>query len=533
MADVPPQGSVAPSVQSLLDALDARSRAQAEDAAGRLLGHALDRVGEALATIDQRLSSLEQRGDNAAVFTQVVELGARLERFEQAFYRAVSEGGDGSDVVRNIEGVVRQGTADYVRALESLRERQQNELSELRTTLEEVVRNEAEAAAAAAPASPAPEPVDLTPLIVRLDEVSAKIQRPSTDAMRDLAERLEGQVDRLHESFPRLNELRQSWSDEFRPVAERLQAVEEAIGRTADVPADLPEVAGRMESAVERLAGLEEQLRERDATLGQLDGRMEGLESRVRAHLAGLTERVEGVMGAVTTAGARDDSAQLGNIESSVSRLVEAVTALDRRLERAEQGVGSERAAVEQIQSDLLRLVEQSQTSASVADEGDILGEVMEVLSALPESFAAPDVPSAADVANAVRDALSKELALLREPVEPAKTVSADEIAEKVVASLPAPPEPPAAPEVPSAEDTASKVRDLLHREFELLTQRVAALSASIEGTRTLLDRHVEDTAQSLGRRATEVGRKLAADLGFRPKKDERRDPRELNRGGH
>ena len=519
MADVPPQGPAAPSVQALLDALDARSRTQAEDAAGRLLGHALDRVGEALASIEQRLGTLEAKGDNAAVFTQVVELGARLERFEQAFYRAVSEGGDGSDVVRNIETVIRQGTGDYVKALESLRERQQAELEAMRATLEEVVRHETQAAAQTAGPAQA-EPVDLTPLIVRLDEVSAKIQRPTTDAMRELAERLEAQLDRLHESFPRLNELRQSWNDELRPVADRLQAVEEAVGRTADVPANLPEVASRLEGAVERLAGLEGQLHERDAALGQLDGRMEGLESRVRAHLAGLTERVEGVMGAVA-------------------------------------GIGQQ-------------------------PEGDLLGEVTAVLAALPDAFAAPEipsadeiakavrailpappaqteVPSAEDIASAVRAALAGELAALREPAgsDPAleqlrndiqalaakempaveiprvEVPTADEIAERVVASLPAPAEPPAVPDIPSVEDMAAKVRDVLHREFELLTQRVAAMQSSLEATRTLLDQHVEDTAQSLGRRATEVGRKLAADLGFRPRKEERREPRGLNRGGH
>ena len=537
MADVPPQGSAAPSVQALLDALDARSRSQAEDAAGRLLGHALDRVGEALASIEQRLGTLEQRGDNAAVFTQVVELGARLERFEQAFYRAVSEGGDGSDVVRNIETVVRQGTADYVRAVESMRERQQAELDSLRTTLAEVVRTEAQAAA---PNPVQPEPVDLTPLIVRLDEVSAKIQRPTTDAMREVAERLEGQVDRLHESFPRLTELRQSWKEELQPVAERLQAVEEAIARTADVPADLPEVAGRLEGAVDRLASLESQLRERDEALGQLDGRMEGLESRVRAHLAGLTERVEGVMGAVSSGSSRDDERrQLGDIAAGVSSLGDRISAVDQRLERSEQESGSNRSGLEQLQRDIQRIGEQiAELGETAPGDADLLDEVTKVLSALPESFSAPEGPSAESIAAAVRTALAEDLAALKQaaakelPSLP-EIPSADEIAERVVAALPAPPEPAPAPEVPSAEDTATKVKDLLHREFEMLTQRVAAMSASLEATRTLLDQHVEDTAQSLGRRASEVGRKLAADLGFRPRKDERRDPRELNRGGH
>lgn len=488
MADVPPQAP--PSVQSLLDALDARSRSQAEDAAGRLLGHSLDRVGEALASIEQRLGALESRNDGAAVFTQVVELGARLERFEQAFYRAVSEGGDGSDVVRNIETVVRQGTADYVRALEALRERQQGELSSLRAVVDELAQREP---APVQPAVELPPPVDLAPLIVRLDEVSAKIQRPSTDTMRELAERMEAQLDRLHESFPRLNELRQSLAEEMRPLSERVGAVEAAVTRAADVPGDLPAVASRLEAVTDQLLALEGQFEERDASLAQLDGRMDGLESRVRAHLAGLTERLEAIMGAVTdTSGVRERDERVTAVAGVLERLDSSVGSLREAVERSEQQRGAERSAIEQLQQD-------------VRHHG-------ETIAGLPDTFPAADA-LAAEVARSMP--------------------TADEVAAHVVKALPPFPELPAAVAPPSAEELAAKVRDVLHREFELLTQRVASLSVSLEATRTLLDQHVEDTAQSLGRRATEAGRKLAADLGFRPRKDDRRDPRELGRGGH
>jgi chaperonin cofactor prefoldin len=62
-------------------------------------------------------------------------------------------------------------------------------------------------------------------------------------------------------------------------------------------------------------------------------------------------------------------------------------------------------------------------------------------------------------------------------------------------------------------------VNETVHREAELLTQRVAALSVTLEGIRALMATHAEDTANSLGRKASEVGRKLAGDLGIRPKK--------------
>lgn len=44
----------------------------------------------------------------------------------------------------------------------------------------------------------------------------------------------------------------------------------------------------------------------------------------------------------------------------------------------------------------------------------------------------------------------------------------------------------------------------------------LAALAAAVDALRVLLQAHVDDTAQSLGRRAGEVGRRLASDLGLR-----------------
>jgi hypothetical protein len=70
-----------------------------------------------------------------------------------------------------------------------------------------------------------------------------------------------------------------------------------------------------------------------------------------------------------------------------------------------------------------------------------------------------------------------------------------------------------------STSDPAGEVGDVVRREAELLTQRVAALSVTLESIRTLMADHAEETANSIGRKASEVGRKLAGDLGIRPKK--------------
>lgn len=42
------------------------------------------------------------------------------------------------------------------------------------------------------------------------------------------------------------------------------------------------------------------------------------------------------------------------------------------------------------------------------------------------------------------------------------------------------------------------------------------AVLAAVEDLRRLLQAHVEETANSLGRRATDAGRRLASDLGLR-----------------
>jgi hypothetical protein len=76
-------------------------------------------------------------------------------------------------------------------------------------------------------------------------------------------------------------------------------------------------------------------------------------------------------------------------------------------------------------------------------------------------------------------------------------------------------------------------LEDLVRRETELLTQRVAALAVGVEATRALLEQQQNDAENRIGRKAGEVTRRLAADFGIRtgrsgPGSRGRRDPREL-----
>jgi hypothetical protein len=79
----------------------------------------------------------------------------------------------------------------------------------------------------------------------------------------------------------------------------------------------------------------------------------------------------------------------------------------------------------------------------------------------------------------------------------------------------------------------SSTLEDLVRKETELLTQRVAALAVGVEATRALLEQQQMDAENRIGRKAGEVTRRLAADFGIRtgrsaPGGRGRRDPREL-----
>jgi hypothetical protein len=82
-------------------------------------------------------------------------------------------------------------------------------------------------------------------------------------------------------------------------------------------------------------------------------------------------------------------------------------------------------------------------------------------------------------------------------------------------------------------DERAERIAATVRREAELLTQRVASLAVGVEAARALLEQHVADTEQSVGRKATEFTRRVAADFGIRTKgrTGGRRDPRELGPG--
>ncbi len=62
---------------------------------------------------------------------------------------------------------------------------------------------------------------------------------------------------------------------------------------------------------------------------------------------------------------------------------------------------------------------------------------------------------------------------------------------------------------------------EVVDRRADALERHLAGLEEALASLRSLLQLHADDSAHSLGRRAGEVGRRLASDLGFRPRRDE------------
>jgi hypothetical protein len=213
---------------------------------------------------------------------------------------------------------------------------------------------------------------------------------------------------------------------------------------------------------------------------------VEALDQRARqAGSEGATTVVRGVLASVAES--------LSRIESRLERLEERVA---ERAAEDEEGATS--ALVDQVQGGLgafnSRLARLEEAFIQAVEDSGPEAVVDQVRSAVEEIVAGtgrtdPEV-------GAALAALAAQMPALQEAVErgPARLGAIEEALEAV----------------------REELTGLVHKEAELLTQRVAALSVAVETTRSVLDGHVEETANSLGRKATEAGRRLAADLGLR-----------------
>jgi hypothetical protein len=254
---------------------------------------------------------------------------------------------------------------------------------------------------------------------------------------------------------------------------------------------------GTMEAAMRSLQADQDQAGELRHALSQL-GRVEGIEadlSEIRAALvdhpaatvydaiAHLTLQVDTLVAqpgpgpamAMVAAGLSERFEQrTQGLVDLLQEHAEVVPALTEQVERAMQGLV---AAVEGRQAGLDALLDTVQAVASAIEGmGARIDEAR-------DRFVA--VFRAGEDLHAAMDSLRK--------AEEAIRATAQMIEDQGMAGLTA----------------------VVREESELLAQRISAISVSLDSVQALLAGHVQDSAHSLGRKASEAGRRLVADLGL------------------
>lgn len=257
---------------------------------------------------------------------------------------------------------------------------------------------------------------------------------------------------------------------------------------TASIPealaADRTGIAERLDLTVVSFATAAESLRsDLAARLDRVDAVPEDLAGRVQSFIevqfAELARRED----AVATA--------LHDLRAGVER-AGADPALAGTVDRVRQVVEGQQGDVVAMRDALRSLFDSVERQGSVsAQVAELLLENRAAVAREVERLQSIVTSNAGELAERVRDAT--------------QTMRAD------VQAMAATGEDPR-----QLDAVADRISESVRRESELLTQRVAALSVAVEALRSMLDAHVEETSNSIGRKASEVGRKLAADFGIR-----------------
>ncbi|MDP9442724.1 MAG: hypothetical protein M3P34_11230 [Actinomycetota bacterium] len=269
---------------------------------------------------------------------------------------------------------------------------------------------------------------------------------------------------------------------------------------------------------------------------------------------------VEAIDARARQAGSEGAATLLRGTLSSVS---EVLTAIQDRLDRLEDlladrpepatsisdqvqaGLASFNARLGRLEEAFVRAVEDSGSGTDVVEQlrQTVLGALQEApvpddprLDALAARLEGLD-RQLADQADVIRR-LVERVEAARQMVERVEEAGTDELVllrRSLESLVEAQGQTPVETPGDSGSELADQVKEVVRREAELLTQRVAALAVGVEATRALLEQHVEETENSLGRKASEVTRRLASDLGLRSRRAQpgggRRDPRQLGPG--
>lgn len=556
-------GPDAASVAALVEAIDARARQAGQESAGTLLKGMLQSVSEVLTAIEGRLDHVEElllerssgdEGGGGAVASAVQEglatFHARLGRLEEAFVRAVDDNDSGTQaMVDSVRDAVVVALASAPAPVPAVPEPVAVDLGPLVERLKTL-----EVAVSAPP--PVLEPVDLGPVERRLAAVEQAVRapvdlRPVVEQMAPLGARLAELEQLLRSRGNERVDAGASVRAALAPVVERLEALEVAIRSAGDEATDR---SSRMETSVSavpgRLSALDERLSAVVASLGaQPPGLDEAVVERLEAAVAHLQRdeaaaRLVRMVEERMAAGMRAIAERADGVQRAVDGLAGSVGTDAARFEAIEAAVRSvapappdvvARSVAEAVGGRLSSLGDRfagldaqlDGLDARLAGLDDNLAAVhrhLEPMAALQQS-----IGSTADALTEVGSRIDGlELRVGELGSLPATTATLAERVGDLLALLAQPTD--------TDVDVVAPITTALRAESELLTQRVAALAVGVEAARSLLEQHVDDTERSVGRKTTEIGRRIAADFGIRTagrrgSGRRGRDPRELGAG--
>jgi len=268
-------------------------------------------------------------------------------------------------------------------------------------------------------------------------------------------------------------------------------------------------------------AGLAERFEARtDALAESLDAAAARLDA-VAAAPTDLAQRVEQFVGSQFADLARREdavAAALSELQAAVAQAADD-TAMAGVLDRV-------RTVVEGQQGDVAAMRDAMRTLFDAVERhGSVSGQVAELLLENRASLAREIdrlegvvASHSGDLSERVQAAIEAAAMADAHAVETgaAVTQSIDDAARRMIADVQA---MVATGRDPAELDAvAVRISESVRRESELLTQRVASLSVAVDSLRATLDGLSDEMQNSIGRKATEVGRRLAADLGLKGK---------------
>jgi hypothetical protein len=544
----PPANNVA----ALVEAIDARARVAGSEGAATLLRGMIGSVSEVLGDVQDRIERVEdlltdRPAPEAALIDQIAtslqSFHSRLGRLEEAFVQAVEDSGSGTDaVVEQVRGIVASALRDAPpppAAPAAPDEQARASLYRIETALTRLA------------ADRLPDPIPVLDSAVdglgsRFDAVEAKLDADTTAPIIERMQALDARLDALEQlaraladapppAVPEPPDLSTPLEEALAPLRAKLTGLEQLIRARGD---DRPDQTGAFRAALapiaERLDGLELAARGADSASDERSRRLDAVPTR----LSGLDEKMKQLVEKVSEPQPSLDLEVLARLEEAVDALARGESAarlvqlVEERLGAAVRAMSdradSTRRAIDELEesraSDRHRMDDLASAVRALGNTidrlpeqtGEVAGQQMASrLSTLGDRLEGLD--ARLDGADARLAGIDDNVAAVHEKLGPLGQL--DGLERLAAAPF-------------DASQLVDSITGSVRREAELLTQRVAALAVGVEAARVMLEQHVEEMENSIGRKAGEMTRRLAADFGIRkPRTSPRRDPRELGPG--